>query len=164
MATETIQVSSFVPAPPMSVYVAWLSSKEHSAFTGGKAEIDAKVGGLFTAWDGYITGSNRELLEGRRIVQAWRTTEFPKESPDSLLTVYFDPEGEGTHLTLVHSEIPEGQGPGYHDGWLEYYVTPLQTYFKGGPAKKAAKKPVAKKAASKKPVAKKKPAKKKAKR
>ena len=104
------------------------------------------MGGLFTAWDGYITGSNRELLEGRRIVQAWRTTEFPKESPDSLLTVYFDPEGEGTHLTLVH------------------YVTPLQTYFKGGPAKKAAKKPVAKKAASKKPVAKKKPAKKKAKR
>jgi uncharacterized protein YndB with AHSA1/START domain len=159
VGTETIQVSSFIPAPPMKVYVAWLSSEEHSEFTGGKAEIDAKVGGAFTAWDGYITGTNRELLEGRRVVQAWRTDEFPKGAPDSVLTVYFDPEHEGTHLTLVHSEIPEGQGRSYHDGWLEHYFEPMKKYF-GKPAKK----PAAKQAAAKKKPAAMKPAKKKAKR
>jgi uncharacterized protein YndB with AHSA1/START domain len=165
VATETIQVSSFIPAPPMKVYVAWLSSEEHSEFTGSKAEVDAKVGGAFTAWDGYITGSNRELLEGRRIVQSWRTTEFPKDSPDSMLTVHFDPEGDGPPLPPVHAETPGGRGRQYHEGWIEFYVEPMKKYF-GRPARK---KPAAKKAAAKKkPAARKaspkKPAKKKAKR
>lgn len=149
MATETIQLSAFIPAEPMRVYVAWLSSEEHSAFTGGKAECDDKVGGQFTAWDGYIEGTNQQLLEGRKIVQAWRTTEFPEGAEDSLLTVHFDPEQGGTRLTILHSRIPEGQGRDYEEGWGEYYLEPLVEYFgKKAPRKAAAKrKPAAKKAA-----------------
>jgi activator of HSP90 ATPase len=163
VATETIQVSSFIDGSPMKVYTAWLSSKEHSAFTGSKAEVTPKVGGRFSAWDGYIQGANRELLEGRRIVQSWRTTEFPQGSPDSLLTVHFDPQGRGTHLTLVHCDIPQGQGRQYEEGWVEFYLEPLARYFapakKKVPAKKKAAKP---KKAPARPAAKlkKKPAKK----
>jgi len=168
VATETIQVSTFIPAPPMRVYAAWLSSTEHTAMTGGVAVVDPKVGGKFTAWDGYIEGANRELIEGRRVVQSWRTNEFPKDAPDSLLTVNFDPDGKGTRLTLLHSDIPEGQGRGYEGGWVEYYVEPMVKYFDATepePAPKKAepkKKPAAKKkAAPKKAPAKKKPAAKK---
>lgn len=154
MATETIQVSTFIPAPPMQVYTAWLSSEEHSAMTCDEVVIEPRVGGRFTAGGGYIQGASRELLEGRVIVQSWRTTEFPKNSPDSLLTVHFDAEKEGTRLTLLHSDIPEGQGRRYEAGWVEYYFEPMKKYFQG--AKKPAKKPAEKKpAAPKKPVAKK---------
>jgi uncharacterized protein YndB with AHSA1/START domain len=141
MATETIQVSCFIPAPPMRVYSAWLSSEEHSRFTGGRATIDDRIGGRFSAWDGYIEGMNRELLEGRRIVQAWRTTEFPSDSPDSVLELNFDAEGDGTHLTMVHSGLPEGQGRGYEQGWHHFYVEPLTRYFKKAAAKSAPRKP-----------------------
>ncbi len=158
MATETIQVSTFIPAPPMRVYTAWLSSEEHSAMTCEEAVIEPRVGGRFTAGGGYIQGASRELLEGRVIVQSWRTTEFPKDSPDSLLTLHFDPEKEGTRLTLLHSDIPEGQGRRYEAGWVEYYFEPMKKHFLG--SNKPAKKPAAKKAPAKKPVAKKAPAKK----
>ncbi|HEY3447128.1 MAG TPA: SRPBCC domain-containing protein [Myxococcales bacterium] len=155
MATETIQVSAFIPAPPMKVYTAWLSSEEHTAFTGGEAECEDRVGGKFTAWDEYISGTNQELLEGRMIVQSWRTTEFPKNAPDSVLTVHFDPNKDGTQLTILHTEIPEGQGRDYESGWFEYYLEPMQKYFAKGGAKTKA---TAKKTAAKKPVAKKKAA------
>src|ERR1039457_4495251 len=97
-------------APPETVYTAWLNGKQHGAFTGGKATVDARVGGALTAWDGYITGTTVELEPSHRIVQRWRTTEFPAGSPDSLLEITLRPVATGTELTLVHTEIPDGQG------------------------------------------------------
>ena len=52
-------------------------AEEHAAFTGAKATCDARVGGIFTAYDGYISGRIVELETGERIVQEWRTTEWP---------------------------------------------------------------------------------------
>jgi uncharacterized protein YndB with AHSA1/START domain len=48
----SLKLSTIVPAPRKRVFEAWLDSREHGAFTGGKAQIQAKVGGRFTAWDG----------------------------------------------------------------------------------------------------------------
>src|SRR5260370_947966 len=83
MGKETIQVSGVIHASPERIYQAWLDSEEHTRFTGGKASVESGIGGRFTAWDGYIEGTTIELEPGRRIVQAWRTTEFPSERPDS---------------------------------------------------------------------------------
>ena len=35
----------------------------------------------------------------------------------------------GTQLTLKHSGLPEGQGPGYKSGWGENYFDPMREYF-----------------------------------
>ena len=72
-----------------------------------------------------------ELDPPRRIVQSWRTTEFPEGSPDSRLEVLLEPDGAGTRLTLVHTEIPDGQGARYEEGWKENYFTPMKAYFSG---------------------------------
>jgi len=129
MATESFEVSAFLPAPPWRVYEAWLDGTEHGAFTGGPATSEPAVGGAFTAWDGYIQGKNLALEPYCRILQSWRTTEFPPRSPDSRLEVLLDAQEGGTHLTLRHSEIPEGQGESYKQGWLEFYFEPMQQYF-----------------------------------
>jgi activator of HSP90 ATPase len=129
MAGESFEVSTFLPAPPWRVYEAWLDGTEHGLFTGGPATGEPAVGGAFTAWDGYIQGRNLALEPYCRIVQAWRTTEFPAGSPDSCLEVLLDAEEAGTRLTLRHSEIPEGQGEEYKQGWLDYYFEPMREYF-----------------------------------
>ena len=36
---------------------------------------------------------------------------------------------EGTRLTLIHSEIPEGQGEQYRQGWEEHYFEGVREYF-----------------------------------
>ena len=125
----SFKVSTVLSVPRERLYKAWLSSRQHSAFTGGKARIQAKVGGRFTAWDGYITGATVALEPFRRIVQSWRTTEFPPDSPDSRLEVLFDDVKTGTRITLIHSQIPQGQSEQYKAGWPEYYFAPMREYY-----------------------------------
>lgn len=112
---------------PDALYDAWMNGDSHSAMTGGLAVIDPSVGGRFTAWDEYITGSTVEIEANRRIVQTWRTVEFPESAPDSRLEIMFVPEGDGTTLILRHSRIPEGQ-PDYAQGWIDNYFVPMHEY------------------------------------
>src|SRR5688572_20560702 len=93
------ELTIVLPATPDEIYNAWLSSEGHSALTGSPAQVDGKVGGEFTAWDGYISGRTLELEPGHRIVQAWRTSEFPEEAPDSRLELLFKAVKGGTKLT-----------------------------------------------------------------
>jgi uncharacterized protein YndB with AHSA1/START domain len=155
---ESIRVTDLIPASPESVYAAWLDAEKHSAFTGSRATT-AGVGGPYTAWDGYIQGTTLEALPGVRIVQSWRTTEFPAESPPSRLEIILEAEAGGTRITLVHSEIPDGQASSYEQGWKDHYFTPMKHYFGNGAVAHAdspvaepipAAKPAKKKAAPKK--------------
>ncbi|HMF30555.1 MAG TPA: SRPBCC domain-containing protein [Candidatus Lokiarchaeia archaeon] len=147
--TESITISAIIPATPKDIYAAWLDSKKHSAMTGEKATIDPSIGGQFTAWEDFISGTTIELDPGHKIVQQWRTTDFPAGSPDSTLEVTLEDVETGTNVTIMHTGIPDSQGAELKDGWKEFYFVPMKKYFKkqaGG--KKAAKK--ASKKASKK--------------
>ncbi len=126
---ETITISDNIQASPERIYNAWLSSEEHSAFTGSAAEIEAMVGGVFNTWDGYIQGLTLELIPFSKIVQAWRTTEFPPESEDSRLEILLSQTDDGTKITLYHSNIPDGQGEEYRKGWIDFYIKPMKEYF-----------------------------------
>ena len=123
------KLSAVIPATPAQVYKAWLSTKGHSAMTGSVAKASARIGGRFTAWDGYISGRTLELEPERRIVQAWRTSEFPDEAPDSRLEVLLEPIQTGTKVTFIHTEIPPGQEESYKQGWEDFYFKPMKNYF-----------------------------------
>jgi len=87
------------------------------------------VGGKFSAWDGYIFGTTLELTRNERILQAWRTTEFPGGSPDSRLEIIFEKVKGGTKITLAHSKMPEDQLDDYKQGWKDFYFKPMREYF-----------------------------------
>src|SRR3954469_22075614 len=110
MASDTITLSDVFPLSTEALFDAWLDSKAHTAFTGAKAKIEGRVGGRYTAWDGYIEGETRPLLRPGKIVQTWRSAEFKPEDADSLLVVTFKAEGKGTRITFTHSDIPDNEG------------------------------------------------------
>ena len=122
------EVSDLIPAPPEDIYHAWLDSKMHSEMTGGQAKLSAKAGGSFDTWDGYILGKNLVLEPPRRILQSWRTTEFAESDQDSLLEILFDTAGDGTRITIRHSNLPD-HGMQYKQGWIDAYLTPMKSYF-----------------------------------
>lgn len=126
-------VSDIIPASPRQIYEAWLSSDGHTAITGGAAaDASAEEGAAFTAWDGYISGRNLTLEPHRRIVQAWRTTQFDDADPDSEIEVTLEPVPGGTKLTLRHSNVPDGH-LGYRDGgWQDYYFETMKAHFRRG--------------------------------
>jgi len=125
----TFTLTSVIPAAPREVYAAWLDSRKHSAMTGGKAVMSDKVGAAVSAWDGYISGKNLELVPGKKIVQSWRTTQFTGAHQDSIITVTLTPTATGTRLTLEHSNVPEDQTGYEKDGWKDNYFSPMASYF-----------------------------------
>ena len=123
------EVSDVLPATPDDIYTAWLSSDGHGAMTGAEAHVDPRVGGDFDAWDGYITGRTLALEPGRRIVQSWRTSEFTDAHEDSQIEVLLGPVGEGTRITVRHTNVPDGQTGYEQGGWQESYFDPMREYF-----------------------------------
>ena len=130
MKKVTIRQKVTVPAKPFEVYQALVDAKKHSAFTGSRATGEEKVGGKFTAWDGYISGKFLELEEGKRIVQEWVTTEWPEGYPPSHLELTFREVKTGTEVSMIHSDVPEEQAEDLKEGWNEFYWKPLRDYFK----------------------------------
>ena len=116
-------------AKPDQVYRAFVSSKEHAEFTGSPAKVNGRVGGKFTAWDGYISGKNISLIKGRKIEQEWITSEFPEGYGPSILRISFRKKGDGTELTMFQSKVPASQVKKYDQGWYESYWDPLKEYF-----------------------------------
>jgi activator of HSP90 ATPase len=126
----SFKLSAVIPASPAEIYKAWLSTKGHTDMTGSPAKATGKVGGKFAAWDGYIFGRTLELEPDRRIVQAWRTSEFPDDAPDSRVEIYLEKAKGGTKVTLTHVDIPPGQADSYKQGWKDFYFRPMKGYFK----------------------------------
>ena len=118
-----------VPATPAQVYDAFVNPRVHAAFTGSPATGSARVGAKFTAWDGYISGVNRELVKDRRIVQDWLTTEWPEGAEPSRVEFSFKAVKGGTEIRMVHSKVPSDQADAYRQGWIDCYWEPLKAYF-----------------------------------
>jgi len=99
------------------------------------AAVDARVGGKFSAGfvmpDGErhdVSGVYREVEPNRKLVftWAWRTT--PER--ESLVTLTFKPDGDGTMFTLLHEQFfDQAARDGHLRGWtgtmdkLEQFVT-----------------------------------------
>ena len=122
-------LSEVFAARASEIYAAWLSSDGHTAMTGSPAQVDGNVGGKFSAWDGYIFGSTLDLMPNLRIVQAWRTSEFPDSAPDSHLEISLEELDGGTKITITHSDMPDDQLGSYRQGWEDFYFRPMREYF-----------------------------------
>jgi uncharacterized protein YndB with AHSA1/START domain len=122
-------LSTVIPASPAEIYQAWLDSVAHSDMTGSDATMSDEIGAEVSAWNGYITGRNLELVPAERIVQSWRTKEFADEFEDSIVTILLQETEDGTLLTLEHSNVPDDQ-KGYEEGgWQSNYFEPMVVYF-----------------------------------
>ena len=125
------KLTAILPAMPEMVYNAWLSSKTHSAMTGGQAKITKRINGSFKAWDDYISGKNIELRPNEYIRQSWRTVEFKDDQPDSILEITLLPKGKNQcKLILTHSGL-SATDKKYKQGWIDSYFEPMAHYFEG---------------------------------
>jgi len=128
MSKPILQTVMF-PVPAHEVYEALMDSKKHAAFTGGAAEISREVGGAFSAYDGYITGRNLELVPDRKIVQSWRAVDW-EQDVFSTITFELTPVPEGTRLDFTHSGVPDGTEAEFAQGWIDNYWEPMKAFLK----------------------------------
>src|SRR5712675_3192760 len=94
--TPVIEQSvSFPKVKPADLYELFMNSAKHTAATGMPAKISSKVGGKWSAFGGMILGKNLVLIPNRMIVQTWRSSEWKKADPDSILVATFEKSASG---------------------------------------------------------------------
>jgi uncharacterized protein YndB with AHSA1/START domain len=135
LKSDTIHQEVDFSAAPQRVYEALVNANEFSEFaaqsgdfTGHSATIDSAEGGAFILFDGHITGRNVELKPGKRIVQAWRTADWP-EGIYSVIKFELTPQGSGTHLVFDQVGYPRKWHDVLSGGWKSHYWDPMIKYF-----------------------------------
>jgi uncharacterized protein YndB with AHSA1/START domain len=124
--SDSISLSLHLPQEPKRVFAAWMDPREHAQFTGGgAATIEPWTGGRFTAFEGEVHGIFLGVDAGVRIVQTFRTPDFPREMRDSRVTVSFEPHAGGTMLRITHSDVPPSLLKKLQRAWESNYLKSL---------------------------------------
>ena len=127
MKTNAIKQEVTFSAKPAEVYEALMDSAKHAGFTGAHASISRKVGGKISAYDDYVDGSNIELVEGKKIVQKWRASDWP-EGHYSVAKFEFSKSGTGTKMKFTQTGVHEAQSREISDGWKEHYWDKMKEF------------------------------------
>jgi activator of HSP90 ATPase len=129
MKTRTIHQTISFRASVHDVYEMLMDEKKHALFTGGSARISREPGGTFATNDGYSTGTNKELVQNKKIVQTWRASDWP-EDHYSTLTITVSPVPSGTKLSFIQAGVPDDQYEEISQGWHDYYWNPMKAALK----------------------------------
>lgn len=122
---KTIRQSVTFKATPHEVYEALMDSRRHGRFTGAKARVSRKVGGRWSVFGGGLSGTNLELVPDRKIVQSWRSSDWP-EGHYSRATFALRRVSGGTRLSFTQSGVPDAHVASIKQGWIDYYWTPMR--------------------------------------
>jgi len=128
--TKTIQQSVRLPATPDDLFDSFLDAQQHAAITGGKVSISARKGGKFSAFDGMLRGRNLLIVPKHLIVQAWRSAQWKRSDPDSILILVFSRGSGGGRIELTHVNVPRHDLSGVTEGWKKYYWKPWRKYLR----------------------------------
>ena len=125
MKTKTIQQTIIFKSSPHKIYELLMDSRKHTKITGVLANISREVGGKISAYDGYISGENVELIKDKKIVQKWRGSDWPK-GHYSLATFELEKIENGTKLIFTQTSVPEKEYEMVCQGWYKYYWDPMK--------------------------------------
>ena len=129
-ATKNIEQTVTIGAEPSRVYAALMDSGQHSAFTGEPAQIDPQKGGAFTCYDNYILGLTLELEPGKRIVQAWRSRNWPAGTYSIVTFKLAKKTGGKTLLRFSQVGVPAKDFAEKSKGWRSHYWDRLNRFFR----------------------------------
>jgi uncharacterized protein YndB with AHSA1/START domain len=122
-----------IRATPEEVFAYLVTPAGLTAWMCQHAEVDAREGGEFAAdiAGSAVRGTYLEVDPPRRVVVSWGmagAADFPPGT--SLVTFTLTATEVGTHLELLHSELPEPRVAGHVDGW-DHFLPRLVSALRG---------------------------------
>lgn len=129
MNGEKLEITKLLAAPATQVFRAWTEPQMVSEWfapaplTATVSQFDARPGGAFriemsdpSGPTHVVTGTFREVQANVRLVFSWRWEG--SDSPETVVTVQLNPQGEKTELTLTHEGFPTAELRDQHvHGW-----------------------------------------------
>ncbi|MCL4504417.1 MAG: SRPBCC domain-containing protein [Chloroflexi bacterium] len=91
--------------------------------------VDLVVGGKYAVFGGQTTGAFTRIDGPRHLEYTWRQAEWRKTWKDSVVTWTLRRDGDGTRVTLLHSQFPNDEERSGHDeGWDIYWLNPMRDW------------------------------------
>jgi len=115
-----------ITATPEEIYRALTTEVTIRLWTGDIVEIDPRVGGEFSLWDGAITGCFIELDPFSKIVQEWY---FGDQEEKSIVTIKLHEHKKGTSFEVNHINIPDEAYEEIVEGWEDVYIASLIDFY-----------------------------------
>lgn len=130
-AKPEIRLSILIDAPRERVFHALLDPAIMDRWLGGKASVDARVGGAISYGWHYTIGGREvdggptqiiELVENERLVTDWPDWRGDPDVPSTTVTWLLADEGGQTRLTLIHGTFPRtADFADYPMGWMGFF-------------------------------------------
>jgi activator of HSP90 ATPase len=121
------QTATIRGATPHEIYETIMDSKKHSRLSGSRTTVGRRVGGPFRVGRD-LEGKNLALVKDKKIVQSWRSNDWPK-GHYSRATFSLARTTGGTRITFRQSGVPDKHYRSITSGWREYYWEPLKETF-----------------------------------
>jgi len=115
-------------ASASDLYEYLVNPRKFSKITGAKASNTGKVGGKFTAWDDYISGTNLELSPGKKIRQKWTCADYPEGTFSEVTFELKKKTDKQTELVFTHEDVPDDLYEDLSEGWNQFYWEPIKDH------------------------------------
>ena len=126
---KTITQSLQFSAKPKALYKLYMDPGIHSELAEAKVAVSGEPGSRFSVGRD-LKGKMLHVQPGKVIVQTWRYSAWEKSVPDTVLSFFFEENGEGTKLTMIHANVPDDTADEIRGGWNQFYWKPWRRYLK----------------------------------
>lgn len=113
-----------IPSPPSEVFDAWMNPRVpgNPWNIADKLILNPKVNGLYYLLAHKMAHYGRfiKIDRPKRIQHTWVSPNT--EGQESMLTVTFTKQEDGTLMTLVHSNLPDTEAGRGHEGGWNYFL------------------------------------------
>jgi activator of HSP90 ATPase len=123
---KTFQKTFKINADPSDVYSALTNPYTIELWSGYPAVMSEEPGSEFSLWEGDITGKNVEFIKDKKVVQEWY---FGEQVEKSIVTILIQKDREDSLVTVAHTNIPDEDFTDIAEGWREYYIGAIISFF-----------------------------------
>ena len=134
---DAVEVEVRIAASPETVFDFFVDPEKMIQWMGRSAELDPRPGGRFHCEanpEAVAVGEYVELDPPRRVVFTWGWNGEDSVTPpgSSRVEVLLAPDGDGTHLRLLHHDLPSAESAEKHGHGWHHYLDRLAIAAPGG--------------------------------
>lgn len=134
---DAVEVEARIAASPETVFDFFVEPDRMIQWMGRSAELDPRPGGGFRLdinADAIASGEYVEVDRPNKIVLTWGWEGEDAVTPpgSSRVEVLLAADGEGTHLRLLHHDLPSAESAEKHSHGWNHYLERLTVVGAGG--------------------------------
>ncbi len=123
-------MSVSIKAKPSEVFHALTDSKTILKWSGQRGKAEAKIGGKFELFDGWVKGKVLAFQKAKKLSYTWHPEDWDETAEASIVRYTFSATKDGTKIVLKHSGFPDEQAKKEHQGgWTKHVFAPLKGFF-----------------------------------